>query len=73
MIKSEVLTRNEFEERMIMTARTRKFIYVLYKCRWVEVDCIKNNNSFLYIFYGSGNNALMVECIEKVCYPIGIE
>lgn len=73
MIKSEVLTRGEFEERMSDYRIIRKFLYVLYKGRWQEVNFIRRNNSNLYIFYGSENNVLMSECIVKVCYPIGIE
>lgn len=64
-----ICTRGDFEAVMELTGTPRVFAFAQYKGRWVEVDCENRNGSFLYTFYGQPKNALISECIVKICVP----
>ena len=65
-----VITLGQFEEWMRYTRAGKAFVFVKYKGRWVEVDAEDHGDHFMYLFYGSQNNALLSECITMVSVPL---
>ena len=68
-VEPVVITLGQFEDWMRYTQAGKAFVFVKYKGRWVEVDAEDRGDRVVYLFYGSGNNALSSECITMISVP----